>query len=55
MKNKLPKVHLIVSALRLAAVGWLVGHLHLVKVHPGEGRDGLGVVIKVSDVAFGRW
>lgn len=47
--------YLIVPAAPPAAVGWLVGHFHLVKVQPCEGPDGLGVVVQVCDVALGGW
>lgn len=47
-------LYLVVPAVRLAAVGRLVGHLHFMEVQPGEGPDGLGVVVQVSDVALSR-
>lgn len=46
--------YLTVPAVSLTAVGGLISHFHLVEVGPGEGGDGLSVVIQVGDVALGR-
>lgn len=42
------------SSLRVAAVWWLVGHLHVTEILPGEGRDGSGVIQKVGHIALER-
>lgn len=46
--------YLQAPAEALAAVGGLVGHLHVTQVQPGEGPDRPGVVLQVCDEALCR-